>query len=487
MPPFRKCKQREEYSQMKNKSGLMLLLIIVVTCGLCAVSFFGVGHKASTTATDNNNAAATQQVELVTNENNEIVTNEDGQPETKIVPVETTTNDAAADSSSSAAALTHDGYGSLFNIKQGLDLKGGVYIVYQAAKSNPTDEEMAAAIAMIQERLDRNNWTEAECSREGVNKIRVEIPGVDDADTAADEIGATAKLTFRNEAGDVLVDGMNVKDATVQTENSQIVVQLEFDEKGKKAFADATSANIGKPLYIMMDEDMISAPTVNTAITNGLAIITGSFTSEKASALADTIRAGSLPFDLEVIHKSSVGARLGANSLESTVKAGIIGIVLILLFMLIMYRAAGFAADIALVCYAAMDLIIISLFGITLTLPGIAGVVLSIGMAVDANVLIFERVREELKAGKSITNAFNNGFSRAMPAIIDSNVTTIIASIVLLVYGSGSVRGFAQTLIIGVVLSMFTAIFITRWIVKTFIGLGIKKPELYGAKSKEAE
>lgn len=460
---------------MKGKSALLLLLIIAVTCGLGAIAYFGVGHKPSNSASAD--ASASQQMELVTDENGEIVTDENGQAQIQMVAAETTT-----EAVSEAQGFTKDGYGSIFNIKQGLDLKGGVYIVYQAEKDNPTDEEMAAAIAMIQERLDRKNWTEAECSREGTNKIRVEIPGVADADAAADEIGATAKLTFRDENENILVDGMNVVDASKQTEGSDIVVQLQFDETGKQAFAAATAANVGKPLYIMMDETVISAPTVNTAINNGSAIITGDFTAEEAGELADTIRAGSLPFNLEPIHKSSVGARLGANSLESTLQAGVIGISLVILFMLIMYRVAGIAADLALIIYTMLDLIIMSLFGVTLTLPGIAGVVLSIGMAVDANVLIFERVREELGEGKTIAGAFKNGFSRSMPAIIDSNVTTIIASIVLLWYGTGSVRGFAQTLIIGVCLSMFTAIFVTRFIVQSLIGIGIKNPKLYGAK-----
>jgi protein-export membrane protein SecD len=232
----------------------------------------------------------------------------------------------------------------------------------------------------------------------------------------------------------------------------------------------------------MMDERTISSPNVNTAITTGNAVITGNFPTEEAKALADKIRAGSLPFNLSIDQKSSIGARLGADSLQRTLEAGVIGVIAVFIFMLIIYRAAGFAADLALILYTMVDLIIMSLFGVTLTLPGIAGVVLSIGMAVDANVLIFERVREELGEGKTITNAFRNGFSRAMPAIIDSNVTTIIASIVLLWYGSGSVIGFAQTLIIGVILSMFTAIFVTRYIVEALIGLGIKNPKLYGAK-----
>ncbi len=462
---------------MKGKSALMLLLIIAVTCGLCAIAYFGIGHKPTETASNE----LTQQIELVTDEAGEIVFDENGQPETKLVETETTT-EAAEDDSVSAAALTHDGYGSVFNIKQGLDLKGGVYIVYQAETENPSDEDMASAIAMIQERLDRKNWTEAECQREGTDKIRVEIPGVEDAQSAVDEIGEAAHLTFQDENGNVLVDGVNVINATKQTENDQVVVQLEFDETGKQAFADATQANIGKPLYIMMDETVISAPTVNQAITNGQAVISGDFTAETAGELADKIRAGSLPFNLTVAEYNNIGARLGADSLSTTLLAGIVAIAAIFVFMLIVYRVAGLAANLALIIYTALDLIIMSLCGITLTLPGIAGVILSIGMAVDANVLIFERVREEVNEGKSIKNAFNNGFSRAMPAIIDSNVTTIIASIVLLVYGSGSVKGFAQTLIIGVALSMFTAIFITKHIVRTFIGLGINNPRLYSTK-----
>jgi protein-export SecD/SecF family membrane protein len=465
---------------MKGKSALILLLIIVVTCGLAAVAYFGVGHKASTTAQDD---TATQQIELVTNEQGEIETDEEGQMVTRIVEATTDETDAAEDVATSAAAV-YDGYGSMFNIKQGLDLKGGVYIIYRADKANPTDEEMASAISMIQTRLDAKNWTEAECSREGVDKIRVEIPGVEDAQSAVNEIGETAKLTFQNEEGDVLVDGTNVVNATKQTDSSGIVVQLEFDSEGAAAFATATEANVGKRIYIKMDDTTISAPTVNQKITSNTAVITGDFTAEEAGELANKIRAGSLPFNLIVDEYNSVGARLGANSLSSTLFAGIIGVAAVFVFMLLIYRVAGFAADLALLIYTIVDIIIMSLFGVTLTLPGIAGVVLSIGMAVDANVLIFERVREELGEGKTIANAFNNGFSRAMPAIIDSNVTTIIASAVLLWYGSGSVKGFAQTLIIGVILSMFTAIFVTKHIVNALIGLGVKNPKLYGAKSK---
>lgn len=470
---------------MKGKNALILLLIIAATCILCAVAYFGIGHKPAVT-TDPSDTAA-QQIEIVTDENGEIATNEAGEIQTQLVDVETTTSDettTVAESADNTGVNTYDGYGSVFNIKQGLDLKGGVYIIYQAEKENPTDEEMAAAISMIQNRLDQNNWTEAECSREGTDKIRVEIPGVEDAESAVNEIGATAKLTFRDEDGNVLVDGANVTNATKESDGSQIVVALEFDSTGRQAFAEATSNNIGKVLYIMMDETVISAPVVNTAITNGQAMITGNFTNEEAGELADMIRAGSLPFNLSVAEFNNVGARLGADSLSTTLFAGAIGVAAVFIFMLLIYRVAGLAADLALIIYTAIDLIIMSLFGVTLTLPGIAGVVLSIGMAVDANVLIFERVREELGEGKSIKNAFHNGFSRAMPAIIDSNVTTIIASAVLLWYGSGSVKGFAQTLIIGVILSMFTAIFVTRLIVEALIGVGIKNPILYGAKRR---
>ena len=282
------------------------------------------------------------------------------------------------------------------NIKQGLDLSGGVYIVYEAKKddgSDPTSDEMDSAVSMIQKRLDRKGWSETEVSKEGQKRIRVEIPGVEDAATAVEEIGQTAKLYFTDENGNTLVDGADVADAKKMThQDSQggptsIVVSLEFNEKGKADFAKATADNVGKVINIVLDGRTISAPTVNTAITDGNAIITGSFTVEEAEELAALIRAGSLPFDLEPLEMNSVGARLGDNSLKTSIYGGAVGIGLVMLFMLLYYRLAGLAADWALAIYICLDLIVMSLFNVTLTLPGIAGIILSVGMAVEIQIL----------------------------------------------------------------------------------------------------
>lgn len=413
---------------MKAKNVLILLLILVIAAGLSAVCYYGVGTNK---------------------------------------------------------------YGRAQNIKQGLDLKGGVYIVYEADKQTPSEEEMAAAVSMIQTRLEYNNWTEAEASIEGSlkNRIRVQIPGVDDAQTAVDDIGSTAHLTFCDGEGNVLVDGSNVKDAHPASSGvDQYLVSLEFDSEGAKAFAEATKQCIGQPLYIKMDDMIVSAPTVQQEITGGQAQITGNFTLEEVTSLANRIRSGSLPFNLNVIDYNEVGARLGADSLRTSLFAGVIGVFLVLVFMLLFYRIPGIAADLALVIYTGIVVIFISLFGITLTLPGIAGIVLSIGMAVDANVIIFERIKEEIKQGKTVKTSIKNGFSRALPAILDGNITTLIACIVLYWLGTGPIKGFAQTLSLGIVVSMFTAIFITRLILTSLLGAGLKNPSFYSSgRNKEAK
>lgn len=411
---------------MKAKNTLILVLLLAVAIGLGALSYFGIGEK-------------------------------------NIMGIE--------------------------NIKQGLDLSGGVYIVYEADKKDkePSADEMASAVSMIQQRLDRKNWTEAEVAQEGNDRIRVEIPGVEDAETAINEIGKTAQLSFVDEAGQVLVRGDQVVDAkTMMSQQgggqSQIVVSLEFNEEGKKAFAEATKNNIGKIIYILLDEDVISFPKVNAAIEDGNAIIEGGFTKESADELAALIRAGSLPFNLNILEMNNVGARLGANSLNTSIFAGIVGLILVLVFMLIFYRMAGFAADWALIIYIGLDLVILSAFHVTLTLPGIAGIILSVGMAVDANVIIFERIKEEIRSGRTIRLALINGFSRAFPAILDSNITTLIAGFVLFWLGTGPIKGFAQTLMIGIIVSMFTALVITRLVIYGLVGIGIKNPKLYGGK-----
>ncbi len=380
--------------------------------------------------------------------------------------------------------------GSVWNIKQGLDLSGGVQILYEADKQTVTEEEMQAAVSLLQGRLDWNNWTEAEVAKEGQKRLRVDIPGVENAEEAISEIGQTAQLSFVDESGKVLLTGDMVADARKQVGQvsqsgvSQSYVSLEFTEEGKQLFAQATKDNIGKQIAIVLDDEVVSAPVVNAEITDGNAMITGNFTPEEAERTASLIRAGSLPFNLNVLKMENVGARLGADALSTGLKAGIVGIALVLLFMLIVYKALGFAADWALAIYIGLELVALSIFDVTLTLPGIAGIVLSVGMAVDANVVIFERMKEELLEGHSLRASVHNGFSRALPAIIDGNVTTIIAAGVLFWLGTGTVKGFAQTLMIGIIISMFTAIFITRIILQGMIYIGINNPKFYGLRTK---
>ncbi|MDR1537615.1 MAG: protein translocase subunit SecD [Clostridiales bacterium] len=395
------------------------------------------------------------------------------------------------------AALSYFGVGAgkLFGvggIRQGLDLKGGITMVYAPRKDNPTSQEMGAAMSLIRRRLDAKNYTEAEVGLQSGNQIRVDIPGVDDPETAVQELGKTALLTFKNEAGDTLLTGSDVADAqralTSQGAGtaSQYGVSLEFNSEGAQKFADATSANLQKTISIFLDDEMISNPTVQSVITDGHASITGTFTAQEAEDLARSIREGSLPFALDVLSVNNVGAKLGSNALNTGVLAGAITLGLILIFMIIIYRTSGLAADLALAIYTVAVLILLSLFKVTLTLPGIAGIILSIGMAVDANIIIFERMREEISTGHTLRASVDAGFKRAFPAILDSNVTTLIAAGVLFWLGTGPVKGFAQTLAIGIVVSMLTALAVTRFIIKNLVGAGLNAPKFFIPVKKEA-
>ena len=366
------------------------------------------------------------------------------------------------------------------NIRQGLDLMGGVSILYEADVPNPSTEDMNAANNMLRGRLDRRGYTEATSVVEGNRQIRVEIPGVDDPAAAVAEIGRTALLTFRDVEGRVLLTGADVANARSEmiqhaSGASERIVSLEFTSTGAYLFRIATRENIGRPLFIYMDDEMISAPTVNNEITEGFAQITGNFNRESADLLASQIRSGSLPFGLTVISDSLIGARLGAEALRTSIIAGIIGLVLVLLFMALVYRTMGLCANLALIIYVALVLVMLSGFAITLSLPGIAGIILSIGMAVDANIVIFERIREEVVAGKTLRGAIRTGYRRAWPAILDSNVTTLIAGGVLFWLGTGPIMGFAQMLIIGILVSMFTCLFVTRIITTCLIDMGLVK------------
>ncbi|MGL4344195.1 MAG: protein translocase subunit SecD [Cellulosilyticaceae bacterium] len=373
------------------------------------------------------------------------------------------------------------------NIRLGLDLQGGVNIVYEAAIENPTAEDMKAAQAMIQNRLDKENYTEAETSIEGDNRIRVDIPGVDDPQKAINEIAATAMLVFYDGEGKEILTGKNISKATPQIYKNNLGVQepcvsIEMDKEGAEIFSEFTKNNIGKPIIITLDGVMISQANIQSHISDGAGMISGNFTPESAQQLAERIEAGSLPFALKPISSQGVGAKLGMDAFNTSIKAGVIGFFCILVFMMVLFRMNGVAANIALTLYVGLVLMVLSYTEATLTLPGIAGILLSIGMAVDANVIIFTRIKEELATGRGLRPSIDAGFSKAFSAIIDGNVTTMMSAVVLYVLGTGLIKSFAMTLIIGIVVSLFTALLVTRYLIRIFVGLGIKNPVFYGAK-----
>ena len=377
--------------------------------------------------------------------------------------------------------------GAMKNIKLGLDLAGGVSITYQVKDKNPTKEEMSDTIYKLQKRVEQYS-TEASVYQEGDDRINIEIPGVTDANKILDELGKPGSLSFQTADGETVLTGTDVKSASAKSGqddmgNKEYSVELNLTKSGTKKFATATQNNIGKQIAIIYDGETISSPVVRSAITGGQAYITGDFTYEEADNLASTIRIGGLKLELEELRSNVVGAQLGEQALSTSLKAGVIGLILVFLFMILVYRLPGLASSLALLIYTEIVLVILNAFDVTLTLPGIAGIILSIGMAVDANVIIFARVREEMAKGKTVKSSLKAGFQKAMS--VDGNVTTLIAAAVLWFKGSGTVKGFAQTLAIGIVVSMFTALVITRMIVYAFYGIGIRKESLYYHQMKE--
>ncbi len=409
-----------------------------------------------------------------------------------------------------------------YDIRLGLDLAGGVSITYQAVGDTPTTEEMNDTITKLQKRIENelgseSSTTEASVYPVGNDRITVEIPGVTDANALLEELGTPGSIYFIAETdadgnenykidtttggyvlakelddllkdGSVILQGSDVKsaDATYQqnqtTGASQPVVSLTLSDKGTKAFADATTAAFskGESIGIYYDGQFVSVPSVNSAITDGKCIIEGMEDFDAAERLASYIRIGGLDIELEELQSEVVGAQLGSDALATSLKAGAIGLIVVMVFLIIMYLVSGAAASIALGLYTGLMLFILWAFDITLTLPGIAGIVLSIGMAVDANVIIFARIREEIAEGRSVIASIEIGFKKALSAILDGNVTTLIAAAVLGVLGSGTVKGFAITLAIGVILSMFTALVITRILMNALYAIGIRDAKFYG-------
>ena len=371
------------------------------------------------------------------------------------------------------------GTGAMKNIKLGLDLEGGVSVTYQASA-----EDMADTVYKLQKRVDAIS-TEAHVYQEGSNRINIEIPGVSNAEEILSQLGKPGSLKFELSDGTEILDGSHIESAEAAStrdnmNNTKYVVEVTFDKKGAKAFGDATTKNVGKPISIVYDGETISSPVVQQAITDGKCEISGNFTLDSAKELASSIRIGSLSLELEEIRSQVVGAQLGQQALKTSLIGGIIGVICVMIIMIIAYKVPGIVASFALLLYTALDLVAMNAFDMTLTLPGIAGVILSIGMAVDANVIIYARIREEIAGGNSVRSAIDTGFRKALSAIIDGNVTTLIACLVLYIMGTGSVKGFAESLALGIFLSMFTALFVSKWIVQSFYELGMSDPKCFG-------
>ena len=388
--------------------------------------------------------------------------------------------------------------GSASNIKLGLDLEGGVSISYEAV-GDVTSSEMADTVYKLQKRVD-NYSTEAVVYKEGDSRINVEIPGIQDANAILEELGKPGSIAFYDPDNNLVVDGNSIKSADAQqykdqsTGATKYAVSLVLTDEGAEKFAEVTSklaetySSTGtvQRISIVYDDQVISSPQCTKAITGGDVMIDNMESYDSAKNLASTIRIGCLPVELEEVSSKVVGATLGQDAVNTSIKAGIIGFVLVVIFMCAVYLVPGVVASIALLFYTILTVLILNAFDITLTLPGIAGIVLTIGMAVDANVIIFARIREEIASGKTVRTSITNGFGKAFWAIFDGNITTLIAAVVLYLKGSGTVKGFAQTLAIGIVLSMFTALVISKFLLNAFYELGLQDAKFYG-KAKEAK
>lgn len=374
-------------------------------------------------------------------------------------------------------------------ITRGLDLQGGVSVLMEIQKDNVTPEELESTKQHLELRVNKLGVAETVVTTEGDKRIRVDIPGQFDSNDIVNSLSQSGNLVFKGPDGKEILNGSDVKKATAQLnqQTGKYEVGLEFNDEGTVKFADATSKYIGQKIGIYIDDELISEPTVQVAITDGRASITGSETLEENKALAGMINSGALPVPVKSVSVSNLSAQLGTTAFPNAVKAGAIGVGIVLLFMIIVYRRQGFFADVALTLYIFLILIIFVEVGVTLTLPGIAALLLTIGMAVDANILIFERTKEELKKGVSVKTAVKRGSENALSSIVDSNVTTLLCALILYFIGSGSVKGFAVTLMIGILLSLFTALVVTNMLVNLAVDCGfLSKPKHFGVK-KEAE
>lgn len=390
--------------------------------------------------------------------------------------------------------LDEKGTGSLSAVKKGLDLAGGVSITYQVVgDGEPEPADMADTVYKLQKRVEAYS-TEAQVYQEGSDRINIEIPGVSNANSILEELGKPGSLVFVDMEGNEVLNGMDIADAKAATQQDDIgqnrfVVALTMTKEGTSKFAKATEKAAPKHeiIYIVYDDEVVSSPIVENPILDGQCVIQGMNSYEEAQNLASIIRIGGLRLTLEELSSKVVGARLGSAAIETSLRAGFVGMALVMVFMTLVYLLPGAAASLALLLYVILIILLLNGFGLTLTLPGIAGIILSIGMAVDANVIIFARIREELAEKKTVGVAIKTGFQKAMPAILDGNITTLIAAFVLGVMGSGAIKGFAHTLALGILLSMFTSLVITRIMINAFYALGLREVKFYGRAGKSRQ
>lgn len=378
------------------------------------------------------------------------------------------------------------------SIKQGLDLQGGTHIVLEAEDTPDapvTEDSLNRAVSIVERRINEMGLTEPLVQKEGARRIIVELPGEKNPEKAIETIGKTAVMEFKDESGATRLTGKDLKTAKEQIENgNQNVVAIEFTDEGADKFADLTAANVGHKIAILLDGEVLTAPVVYEPITGGKAVITGSRTLEEAKNLAILLRSGALPVKLKVMEVRTIGPSLGQDSKIKSEKAFAIGIVLIMIFLVVVYRMSGIVANVALLVYVLILLSILKYLDATLTLPGIAGIILSMGFAVDANILIFERFKEEVLVGKTLRTSMEAGFKRAFHTILDANVSVMIAAIVLIVMGAGTVKGFAVNLALGLIVSMFTAIIVSRSLLTWFINTNLlTNPWFYGLNRKVPE
>ncbi|MBU3158617.1 protein translocase subunit SecD [Clostridium frigoris] len=369
-------------------------------------------------------------------------------------------------------------------INKGLDIQGGISVLEEVQGAKPDIKTLDRAIELISMRVNKMGISETLVAKEGDKRIRIEIPGKFDSKEILDTVAKSGELKFVGPDKVTILTGKDVKDATASLgEDNKPTINLELNDSGKTKFAVATQKFIGKPITIYMDSEVLTSPTVQAVISDGKAVITGSETLAEATTQSQIIKSGALPVTLKAVSVKTVGATLGEAAMAQSMKAGVVAILFVFLFMLLYYRAPGVIANISLLLYVVLVLGAFSAINATLTLSGIAGFLLTIGMAVDANVLIFERIREELKTGKSIKSSVHAGFHRALPSILDSNITTIVAGLVLYMMGTGAVKGFALTLVIGVIISIFTALTCTKFLLKSAVEMGlISKTSHFGVK-----